>query len=70
MLSAEQYGISKHIQEEKKQYDTVELNCDPKLREVKAMIYGTNLQLSTTPREEHKKANSMMFRNESAKAIA
>ena len=45
MLSAEQHGISKHIppMQEEKKYETVELNCDPKLREVKAMIYGTGL---------------------------
>ena len=42
MQSAEQMGISKHIYEENKdKFGTVELDCDPKLQEVKAMIFGT-----------------------------
>ena len=70
MQSAEQYGISKNIPPyEKKNYETVQLNCDPKLEEVKAMILGTGVN-STTPREERKvKPKSMISKATSEGAI-
>ena len=43
----------------------MQLDCDPKLREIKAMVYGAGIN-STTPREERKtKKQSNMFKAES-----
>ena len=59
MLSAEQVGISKYSDPQDKTYSTVQLDCDPKLQEIKAMVYAKGGNNSTSHREEYKNSKAV-----------